>query len=180
MVSPNMLPALLEGELLVARAWAWRSRENGEEGVKRGDIVMHRQNGGYFIRRVVALPGERFSVSKGVAAINGVPFKSELVGVMKVKVSESVLTDGTIFWETTPEGRSYQIVVRQLPEGRDEGPSPILTVPDGYVAVLSDNRIPRIAEDYGKIGFVSFANLIARPLAIITSADSTRVGQAIR
>ncbi len=67
--SASMAPTLLPGDIVLVRKNAY---QNGHRPV-RGDIVMFRREGisDYFVKRVIALPGERVTVRYGAAAVNG-------------------------------------------------------------------------------------------------------------
>jgi signal peptidase I len=68
----SMLPTLLDGTVHLSYRRAYRT-----EGPKRGDIVLLDIAGGrqILVKRIVGLPGERFSVRQGVIYINGEPIE---------------------------------------------------------------------------------------------------------
>jgi signal peptidase I len=66
---PSMLPDVTPGELVLIDTLAYRLG-----GVRRGDVVALRHDeptAQTFIKRVVALPGERVAIDRGVVEIDG-------------------------------------------------------------------------------------------------------------
>ncbi len=69
-VGPSMSPTIESGELIFVNAVVYRFREP-----RRGDIVSVRMAGrsAVYVKRLIALPGERLAIEAGVVSINGEP-----------------------------------------------------------------------------------------------------------
>ena len=72
----SMLPTYRSGSLNLVNRLAFASRRP-----ERGDVVAIRLAGPHvlYVKRIVALPGERFSMDKGQAYINGAPLPETYV-----------------------------------------------------------------------------------------------------
>jgi signal peptidase I len=66
----SMLPTLLDGQVRAA----WRVHSYSRS-IRRGDVVLIDIAGGrqFMVKRIVALPNERFAIKAGVVLINGQP-----------------------------------------------------------------------------------------------------------
>ena len=70
-VGESMLPNYHEGERHFINKLAYRS-----DKPRRGDVIGLRvANGDVYIKRIIALPGERFSYENGAVSINGEPLR---------------------------------------------------------------------------------------------------------
>lgn len=75
----SMLPTLKENDLIIVNKLTYRFNEP-----KRGDIVVFRPPNGsnvFYVKRIVAIPGETVEVKNGELMINGVPLKEEYVSI---------------------------------------------------------------------------------------------------
>ncbi len=94
---PSMSPAIEDGDLVfVNRLGYWRSSP------RRGDIVAVRLAGPrvVYVKRVVALPGERVRIDQGTVFVNDVPLEEPYV------LDRRPWTAGT----TTLEGDQYLVI----------------------------------------------------------------------
>src|SRR5262245_67352 len=67
-VGPSMTPTIASGDLIFINALTYRFREP-----RRGDIVAVRMAGrsAVYVKRLVALPGERLKIDAGAVSIDG-------------------------------------------------------------------------------------------------------------
>jgi signal peptidase I len=120
-----MAPHILSGDYVVINTFAYRFGPPA-----RGNIVAFRHDGDsreIFIKRVIAVPGDRVRIDRGSVYVNG------------VKLDEPYVRYG--------DGRSFAQ----------------LTVPEGTVYVLGDNRAN--SEDSRFFGPVADDRLIGRAVA---------------
>ena len=207
--STSIMPNLLVGDRLIVSkypyGYSWASitfhlLPRGEWRIfggtpEYGDIVIpvHPQRSEDYIKRVVALPGDRIAVRDGQIILNGKPVKQEVEPDMLLPYDLNtpctepefeVVTgpDGTqkckvpVMRETMPNGVSYSII-KALPDQPLDNYDEIL-VPDDAVFVMGDNR------DYsadsrasvarqGLGGPVPLANIGGRAEFITFSLDGT-------
>ncbi|OYX67019.1 MAG: signal peptidase I [Sphingomonadales bacterium 32-64-17] len=174
--SGSMMPNLLVGDRLVVSkwpyGWSWvsasfhllpRSDWRIAPGTPEyGDIVIavppsHAED---YIKRVVALPGDRIAVVNGQIILNGKPVPQKVEPAVRLPADDYGqcsgmdcmrafadyrvrLEDGTAVYEpptyreTLPNGASYLIIdhENQYLDNMQE-----ITVPDGSVFLMGDNR----------------------------------------
>ena len=135
--------------------------------VRRGDIVVFHypvNPAQHFVKRVVALPGDRVRLINRVVYVNGAPLKEPYV------LHTSVVHDS--FRDEFPrlnipvpglEG-SWWLQMKKLVEDGQ------LIVPEGHFFVLGDNRDESLDSRYW--GFVPRENIVGRPLLIYWSLRS--------
>ena len=173
--SASMVPTLLVGDRLVVSkypfGWSWVSASFHvlQRGTWRiapstpeyGDIVIAvpPDRDEDYIKRVVALPGDRIAVVDGQIILNGAPVPQVFQPPVRIPVDQQIcdgapclgvfdqfrtrLPDGTevyeppTYRETLPNGASYLIIdhEQQYLDNYDE-----ITVPEDSVFLMGDNR----------------------------------------
>ena len=170
--SQSMMPTLLVGDRLVVSkypyGWSWVSasfhllpRGNWRIAGKTpeyGDIVIlappNRDED--YIKRVVALPGDRIAVVNGQIILNGKPVPQAIEPPLQLPVDPNApctaenyprlkvrMADGNwvcelpVLRETLPNGATY-LVIDHLDQQLDNMPE--ITVPESHVFLMGDNR----------------------------------------
>lgn len=128
--SSSMYPGLLEGDHFFALKRPWQ--------VARGEVVVYDdENGQTFVKRVVALSGDRVAVSDGgTVTVNGGRLPTEPSGKPCVLTSYSGDEPCERRWETL--GTTRYEITRSKVYNATEFPETV--VPPGTVFLLGDNR----------------------------------------
>jgi len=170
--SESMLPGLLVGDRLVVTKYPYgysfvtptfhflpfiQGRLFGRMP-ERGDVVIVTPPGSRtdYIKRVIALPGDRIAVRGGVVYLNGAAVPRRAAGERLIPVDANTRCDPLqyphrlyrapdgrrycrlpVFRETLPGGRSYDTVDTGWSPGDDY---PEIRVPKGKVFLMGDNR----------------------------------------
>ncbi|MFW2831211.1 signal peptidase I [Sphingomonas sp. ID0503] len=171
--SESMMPTLLKGDRLVVSkypyGWSWvspsfhvlpplKGRLFGRVP-ERGDVVIAVPPGetSDYIKRVMALPGDRIALRGGVVYLNGVAVKRQAMPDRLIPIDANVPCDQPqvadrrivgpdgrlycslpIYRETLPNGRSYDTIDLGEFEQVDEFPE--ITVPEDRIFLMGDNR----------------------------------------
>ena len=207
--SESMMPNLLVGDRLVVSkypyGWNWSSvsfhlAPRGGWRVwgatpEYGDIVIpvHPQRDEDYIKRVVALPGDRIAVRNGQIVLNGKPVPQAVEPALDLPVDENSRCDGfglenfrvartdgalvcrvPVYRETLPNGATYLVIDHQK-QFLDDYPE--IRVPAGHVFVMGDNRDhssdSRADDPSGLQGPVPLENIGGRAEFITFSLDGT-------
>ena len=177
--SGSMMPTLLVGDRLIVSkypyGWSWVSMSFPLRLLPRsdwrlapatpeyGDIVVpvppYRAED--YIKRVIALPGDRIAVVNGRVILNGEPVPQQVEPAVRIPVADEQLcggircmadfepyrvrlADGREYYEpptlreTLPNGASYLVIDHY--QGSQGDNYDEITVPDGHVFLMGDNR----------------------------------------
>jgi signal peptidase I len=134
--------------------------------LKRGDIIVFRypvQPSQHFVKRVVAVPGDRVRLVNKRVYVNGQPLEEEYT-LFKSRTADPYRDDfpNTDYFSENVE-RHWWIQMKSLIHNGD------LVVPAGQYFVLGDNRDESLDSRYW--GFVPEENIVGRPLLIYWSVD---------
>lgn len=185
--SGSMMPTLLIGDFILVNKFAYGLRapvtktklvDIGEP--QRGDVVVFRypQNPRLdYIKRLVALPGDRVAYRGRVLYINGKEILQTKVGIYKA-VGSGERMRGSWELQEGPKGAEHAILINPRVPDFTPGCQVLakgeITVPDGHFFVMGDNRDS--SNDSRCWGFVPEQNLVGRAFMIWFSFDMNRSG----
>lgn len=208
--SESMLPNLMEGDRLVVSkypyGWNWSSisfhlapRDDWRVGGRTpeyGDIVVpvHPQRDEDYIKRVVALPGDRIAVRNGQIVLNGDPVPQRAEPPLDLPIDGNSTCLGfneptflasdaagnpvcrvPVYRETLPNGATY-LIIDHIAQSLDDVPEQV--VPEGSVFVMGDNRdhsadSRETLDPRGLLGPVPLENIGGRAEFITFSLDGS-------
>ncbi|MBL43859.1 MAG: signal peptidase I [Sphingomonadaceae bacterium] len=207
--SESMMPNLLVGDRLVVSkypyGWNWSSisfhlAPRGDWRVagstpEYGDIVIpvHPQRDEDYIKRVVALPGDRIAVRNGQIILNGTPVEQRVEPAIDLPLDANSRCDGfgfddfrasedgkrvcrvPVLRETLPNGATYLVIDHQN-QALDNFAE--ITVPEDHVFVMGDNRdhsadSRELDHPRGLLGPIPLENIGGRAEFITFSLDGT-------
>ncbi|WP_202903268.1 signal peptidase I [Gorillibacterium massiliense] len=129
---PSMQPNFHTGERLIVSEWVYKFRKP-----HRGEVVVfHATETKDYIKRVIALPGEKIKISDGVVYINDQP------------LDEPYIKEAVEQYRQTHTNMEYNA---DFPE---------TTVEAGHVFVMGDNRVD--SQDSRMIGSIPYSKVIGR------------------
>jgi signal peptidase I len=207
--SESMMPSLLKGDRLVVSkypyGWSWVSPSFHIMPVtqgrlfgslpERGDIVIVTPRGqrSDYIKRVIAVPGDRIQVIRGQVFLNGrrlprerradamIPMDANIHCEFGAAAREETGEDGRrycrlpLFRETLPNGRSYDVADTGVSPADEVAP---VVIPPGHVWLMGDNRdhsadsrVPLAQQGLG--GPVPWENIGGRAEFITFSLDGS-------
>ena len=198
--SNSMQPTLRVGDYVLVeknrygfRMPVWHWRLSAGEMPKRGDIVVFRKPGDeiYFVKRIIALPGDKLSYYNGTFYIND----SRTRAIAENKNYSYPGGSGNLYREQLPESGWHNILQEEdgrrariaqapddncallrLPSGR------VLNcqLPEGYYFVAGDNRDH--SNDSRYWGLLPESHLIGPAVRVIFnfSSDDNRAGLSLR
>lgn len=191
--SESMLPTLLVGDYLFVSKFSYGySRHSLPLSLplvpgpgrlfsgmpERGDVAVFklpRDNSTDYIKRIIALPGDRIQVRGGALFLNGEPVKRERADDFVRRGRFGQVERMPQFVETLPNGKSYRTL--DLRNGTDTDDTREFVVPAGHFFAMGDNRDnsvdSRIAPEQGGVGFVPVENLVGRADFLFFSTDGT-------
>ncbi len=131
--SASMYPTIYPNDRIIAVKDAYRTADP-----QRGDLVLLTNPDNrrfYFIKRVIALGGDKVEVKSGKLYVNDVELSREPIGPATFNSGQSTST-GDVFYENN-NGAQYRIFLSQEKPTADFGP---ITVPKYDCFVMGDNR----------------------------------------
>jgi signal peptidase I len=164
----SMVPNILDGDRILVNKLALQARLP-----ERGDVIVFRNPKNRqlnFVKRVIALPGDKVAVRENVVLVNGRRLEWERVPPSSLEAVRNQ-ANGDVFDETNA-GRRYRIMLGGGSPAPDFAET---TVPEGTLFVLGDNRDNSI--DSRQFGFVPLGELLGYVQYVYLPAESwTRFG----
>ncbi len=188
----SMIPTLHIGDFIVVNKYAYGLRlpvlntkfiEVGNP--QRGDVAVFRFPAGppdNYIKRVIAIPGDKVVYRNKHLYINGEKMQLELIGpYTKADTKCGSPRSGEVRYKETLDGVEHDVLIRN---GWGNAPPKSVTVPEGMYFMMGDNRDN--SNDSRYWGFVPEENLVGRASYVWMSFDThacingSRIGEAIR
>jgi signal peptidase I len=193
--STDMAPTVLPNDVV-------RLEAVDAQHLRVGDIIFYRHyvamDGRTFpyMKRIMALPGQRIAFSNGVPILNGVSATSDYVTTedLRFEANGPHVHPGLLRHRETFAGRTYDtyhwnlerriIRTRQIHadgsetvHSQDIRNVEEIVVPDGHLFVAGDNRDD--SEDSRWDGPIAITTVRRRAVAILSSRDPARVGSEL-
>ena len=194
--SNSMQPTLIVGDFVFVdrhrygfRLPWFNTRLSSGEAPNRGDIIVfrHPQSKVVYIKRIIAVPGDRIAVRGTVVAINNTPLEKQLIGAYNYGRGDRIK-----YYEQTPAGnwhplihdRSGDKITGVLPNEafcdlHDGGIRLLCRMPPDRYFVMGDNRDH--SNDSRFWGFVTRDNIIgpAQNVLFNYTGSSSRIGLSL-
>lgn len=162
--SSSMLPAILPGDRFFADK---RVGQPGGVRLRRGDIVVFiyaNDRTRMFVKRVVGLPGDRIDLDGTSVKVNGIELRRDELRDLGDPSLNRLLAENLAFRESI-DGASYTVLWH-----KDRQRKPLsITVPNGQVFVLGDNR--DASHDSRNFGVLPLADVTAVARQVWFSSD---------
>jgi len=150
----------------------------GEEGriglflPERGDIAVfaHPVTGDAWVKRVIGLPGDHIAVVNGELIVNGAKIARDKTGAFSVRDSEGQVVAVTAFAEHFPGKPDHTIYQRE--RRWSAGDMKEITVPQGHLFMMGDNRDNSLDSRFADLGPVPIENLLGKAHAVLWSLSS--------
>jgi signal peptidase I len=165
--SAAMSPTLRVGDLAIADMRAYE-----RAGPRPGDIVLFDRGGDgkdLWVKRVVAGPGDKVAIVKGVLVVNGAPARQDPLGAGDPPKRAI---------ETLANGCAHVIDVDDKSLVALDEMAERVVPPDAYF-VLGDNRGNSFDSRFPQVGFVPRARVVGRMTFVYWSNDRSRIGSAL-
>jgi signal peptidase I len=185
--SGSMIPTLLVGDFILVNKFSYGIRlpvlhtkiiDNGEP--QRGDVVVFRyprDPSVDYIKRIVAVPGDRLRYFRKTLYINGQPQPMTAIGQYRAEGSDA-RANGFIEASEKLNGVEHHVLVNpfvpDFPPGCNVLRDGEFTVPEGHYFAMGDNRDD--SNDSRCWGLVPEANLVGKAFMIWMSWDLARPG----
>lgn len=189
--SSSMVPTLLIGDMPLVQKWAygyskhsiWFSpnlfsgRIFANNTPKRGEVIVFKapeDNDTNVIKRVIAIPGDKISVERGVIKVNGesasLTFKERMI---YKDIKQGEFYEFSLYEEKLPCSDAPVHTVAYINEMADSAANNFkeITVPDGFYFVMGDDRDLSKDSRCG-LGMVPSENLMGRAIRVIYSIDN--------
>lgn len=172
--SPSMLPSFEVGQVfwsvclahaVVGRAAAPDDLKlaGSDHTIRPGDLLMTRWPGkpgeAPVVRRLIAVPGDRVRVTRGVVRLNGVDVARERQPDWP-DTEYGVRVSFQRWRETLPDGATYDVVRHPNRELGAIDNTGEVVVPPGSLYVLGDNRDNSLDTRLPEFGFVRYRDVI--------------------
>jgi len=151
---------------------------------RRGDVVVFRWPGDraqVWVKRVIALPGDRVALRNGRVSINGEPVGLRPAGSGQAEVEDGSAIPAAQFIETLPGQREHAIFKLSASNPLDNVPETL--VPPDHLFVMGDNRDnsadSRVKVADGGVGMLPVDDLVGRVDGIVGSWDLAMKSQPI-
>jgi signal peptidase I len=175
MPSASMNPTLVVGDMFTVSTSAYRYSPP-----QPGDVVViKKQEGGRsFVKRVVAVGGDRVQMKDGRLQVNGMLVEREPLASYDGTGNGTGSAVLTLYRETLPNGRSYRIAELSDKEFFDNTPE--FLVPPGQLFLLGDNRDSSMdSRAPGEFGTIPVEQVIGRIGEITGAEDKSRIGMKV-
>ena len=164
MPTSSMQPTIMRGSLFEMQA----TRLYGllPFGLSRpfqpGDVIVfyNRPTGELYIKRVVAIAGDRVQMWEGRLYINGEVVSRTVVRTAEDMDSLNTVVPVTVYTETLPNG--YAHLINEIGDDQPLDSTDEYVVPDGHLFALGDNR-DRSADSrvLSQVGYVPVEDVVA-------------------
>jgi signal peptidase I len=162
--SASMMPTILPGDRFLADK---RVGHPGGIRLRRGAIAVFlypNDRTMMYVKRIIGLPGDRIELAGTSLKVNGVELRQATVASLGSPALDRLLADHQAVQETL-DGASYTVLW-----GKDGEAQPLaLTVPNGQVFVLGDNRAA--SQDSRRFGVLPLADVTAVARQVWFSVD---------
>ena len=179
--SNSMMPTLLTGDKIVINKFAYglklpitNTKLIEFSAPERGDIVVFRYpnyeknpaySGTTFIKRIVALPGDKISYTRDRLMINGKTIDYSNIGIYKGVDSGFAMNNYRLVREKT-KGANHYILLHPLSYSSELSEA---TVPEDHYFVMGDNRAN--SSDSRFWGYVPEAYILGKAVGIVLHLD---------
>jgi signal peptidase I len=162
----SMLPAIAPGDRFFADKRVGRP---GGRQLRRGDIavfVYPNDRTMMFVKRVIGLPGDKVAIDGAHVTVNGVELAREEVHDLG-DPSLNRMLDHYVAFREHADGGAYTVLWQKT----GDHPALDVTVPNGHVFVLGDNR--DASHDSRRFGVLPLADVTAVARQVWLSIDET-------
>ena len=126
----SMDPTLKDGQIVLVSKFSYKL-----SSVKRNEIIVFKNDGKTYVKRVIGLPGEKVEYMDGVLFINDEPYK-------ETYLDEGVVTYNFLFIDVCS--------LEDCPEGK---------IPEGKYLVMGDNRPESIDSRDSSFGLIDKSDI---------------------